>query len=118
MAIEQLCVYIYTSSICRGRVEGSQMWPGDVTLHLPTHTVAVDVTILHIQAPAYWSDQSKRPCWPVMKEEEAKRKKYANIQFMDACSPAHALCHSRWTTSAILEMRDGRYWISSQHTEP
>ena len=69
-----------------GRVEGSQMRPGDVTLYLPTHTVAVDVTIVYTQTPTSCSNQAKQPGRPVMKEEEAKRKKYANIQFTDACT--------------------------------
>ena len=62
------------------------MRPGDVTLYLSTHTVAVDVTIVYSQTPTHYKKQATKPGWPVMKEEEAKRKKYAAIQFKDACT--------------------------------
>ena len=55
-----------------------------MTLHLSTHTVAIDVTIAYIQTATCFMTQAKSPGTPVMKEEARKRSKYAEIEFKDA----------------------------------
>ena len=69
-----------------GGVAGSQMRPGDVTLYVSTHTVAVDVTIVYMQTPSNCHTQAENPGTPVMREEAAKRRKYAEVEFTDACT--------------------------------
>ena len=67
-----------------GEVENSQKRPGDVTLFLHTHKVAVDVTITYLQSHSSCDKQAKQPGRPVMDEEKAKRRKYKDIEFKDA----------------------------------
>ena len=67
----------------RGTVEGSRRRPADVMLHLHTHTVAIDTTIVYVQTPTNCAIQAARPGAPVMEAEKEKRRKYAGTQFKD-----------------------------------
>jgi len=72
----------------KGQVQdGSNKRPGDVTLYFHTHTLAIDITITHVQCSTYADTQAHRPGQPVEEAAVAKRKKYKDklkggIRFM------------------------------------
>ena len=90
-------------------IEGSGERPGDVTVYISTHIVAIDVTVVHIQAPSFCPSAARSPGRPVEAEEKKKR---TPRSMATVCGLGCGLRLSRWMILATSGMQAWLCWSS------